>query len=204
MITFRRRTIIDPDGNIHHNPHTYIRGSHNLRREHAPVLVVIALLIIIAAGVLAFRQLRFEQTALRAAGTVIRLDKNAGTTKRNKKSAPTYREIFAYSDKNGVRHEYANPVWSSSPYPVGTAVPLLYDPNQIDQVSIDSFFGRFGLSSLLGLLALIPAGLGFVAYFLNPGTGSYLHIDGKTWESDKSTGIPHTSVKTSISFGKGD
>ena len=204
MINFRRRTVLDPDGNIHHNPRTYIRGSWNLKRENAPVLIVIALLMVIAAGVLTFRQLRFEQTSLKAPGTVVRLDQKAGSTNRKKSSGPTYREIFAYSDNKGVKHEYANPMWSSSPDPVGTTVQLLYDPNHPDQASIDSLLGRFGLGIFLILFALIPATLGAIAYFFNPGTGSYLNIDGKTWHSESSAGIPHTSIKTSIGFGKND
>ena len=202
MFTFRSRTIIDPDGKIHHNPRFYARGRKNLRREHAPIIFAAAAIFFAAAIYFGYRQYSFEQHAVKAEGVVVRVESKYSSSK--KRRSLVYRDIVAFTGLAGDRHEIGGNSWSSSPSPIGTKVAVLFNPNQPEQASFGSGIERFAIAAILVIFGVLMGAMGAVAHFLNPGTGSYLNIDGKVWKDDSGAPIPHTVSSTSISFGKKD
>lgn len=202
MFTFRSKTILDPDGNLHHNPRFFARGRSNLRREHAPFLYAISALFLAAAVFFGYRQYNFEQHAVKTDGVVIRVESKNSSSKKNR--GLVYRDIVAYSGPAGDRHEIAGNSWSSSPSTVGSKVSVFYDPKKPEQASFGSGVERFAITVILAAFAVLMGAMAAVAQIFNPGTGSYLNIDGKVWRDPSGAPIPHTVSRTSISFGKKD
>ncbi|WP_432201726.1 DUF3592 domain-containing protein [Erythrobacter sp. W53] len=105
---------------------------------------------------------QMAETALRAPGTVIALDRRRGS-----EGGTTYAPVVEWTDRDGTRHEFTSST-SSSPasFSRGEAVTVMYDPAKPGQAKIDSFGQRFMLPLVFGGMGSLFAILGAVFVFL--------------------------------------
>ena len=84
-LSFKNRTVIDPDGCAHYNPRV-TRYSVNLRREHFLPLMLISILILGAGGYFVWSANQFAKIAGRTSGTVIRVERTTSTNNPERRS----------------------------------------------------------------------------------------------------------------------
>lgn len=126
----------------------------------AAVLVVIAVALLAAAGLLALAKLRFIRRAERTTGTVAAL--RAEGPADGSGNAQMLRPVIRFTPPHGVGHggevEFALAAASTPPrYRIGDSVPVRYDPlNPAATACIDSLRGLWLAPALCGGLA-VPA-----------------------------------------------
>ncbi len=119
-----------------------------------PVSIAIGVLAVVWA-VLAFRsQRRFLITALRATGVVQSL-----IAERMERST-VYFPVIRFTTAAGVTVTAKSKTSRSSGYPIGKTLPVLYDPNQPDNLEIDAFWSRWLMVIGASFLALVALGIG--------------------------------------------
>jgi Protein of unknown function (DUF3592) len=131
FIRFKSRTIVDPDGEVHHNPGRVVSYSYNLSRKHEYFMWPLGMMLAILAAVFAARQLQFEKRAYTATASVVRVESRIdnSTQKGSKTKITRYREIMSYRDGQGRRYEIAENSWSSAMPSLGQTQAVMYDPS---------------------------------------------------------------------------
>lgn len=104
---------------------------------------------------------QMAETASRASGTVIALDRRRGS-----EGGSTYAPVVEWRDRNGTRHEFTSST-SSNPagFDRGEAVTVMYDPAKPGQARIDSFGQRFILPLAFGGMGSLFAIIGGLMVF---------------------------------------
>jgi hypothetical protein len=75
-----------------------------------------------------------------------------------------------FTDGHGIRTTFVNEVWSyPSRYRVGQAVKVLYSPADPAKAKVDGFWNNYGVTVMLGVLALIMALAACAVRFDSPG-----------------------------------
>lgn len=80
---------------------------------------------------------------------------------------PTYKPVFEYKDRSNTTKEFKSDVSSSPPaYKVGEKVAIVYDPNDVDEIKVVSYWGLYRWTIILLSLAspLIIIGGGYLLY----------------------------------------
>jgi hypothetical protein len=106
---------------------------------------------------------QFLKVALRTAGTVVEMrevyDSEDGDY--------TYRPIINYTDRRGAERTYTSATSSNPPaYEVGDRVELLYNPQKLDEVYINSWGDLYIGALILGIIGGIDVLIsGLILYF---------------------------------------
>jgi hypothetical protein len=116
------------------------------------ILLLLAGLALLACAVwLNQREKTFYAAALRADGRVIELVARGGG-----RSGSTWAPRVELTDTAGRVVRFVNGVSSKPPaYRVGESVRIVYSPNNSEQAKIDSFFGRWGLVMISGVIGVV-------------------------------------------------
>lgn len=109
-----------------------------------------------------------DKVGIESEGTIVGFEES-----RNDDDELMFAPIYEFYDQNNTKRQYTHVVKSAIKGPVtgrkptqeiGDKAKLIYNPEDIDQIMIDSFFGRYGLTLILSLLGLIFFIVGFVFY----------------------------------------
>ncbi len=110
---------------------------------------------------------------LSAEGTIVATQQHRAirSTHRHASSPHTaYNPVLRFTTESGEVREFCSPagqLGNSSPYTIGMAVPVLYDPDDILPPTIDSWSAVWGghmLFVIVGLIFLAGAGLVYFAF----------------------------------------
>jgi len=127
-----------------------------------PVCLTIGVLAVIWA-VLAFRsERRFLSRAMRATGVVQSLK-----AERMERST-VYFPVIRFTTAAGVTVTAKSKTSRSSGYPIGKALPVLYDPNHPENLEIDAFWSRWLIVIGATFLAVIALGIGIGTLLSRP------------------------------------
>jgi len=119
----------------------------------AGLILVAGLGMLAWSGNLYFQQNEFLASAKSADGQVVRLLREESNDGEG--VTYVYAPVVRFTDRDGVPHEFVNPVASNPPgYFRGEKVQLLYAPSNPADAVIDDFFGRWGLSIVVGAMGL--------------------------------------------------
>jgi len=121
----------------------------------APFCYAVGALAVVWA-VLAYRsQRRFLSRALRASGLVVGLNESQG------KGGTVYFPVVRYTTAAGATlTTTSKDSKSKRRYPIGRAIPVLYDPDQPDKAEIDEFSSRWSMVAAALIIALIAFFIG--------------------------------------------
>jgi len=122
------------------------------------VFSIIGFILLTLAFIFGYRDYQFATTAIPVTGKVSRIE-----TRQPSNGTPMYSPVITYVI-DGAPRDYASPVSSSGiSHQIGEEVELLVDPNDPSTVTINSFFDRWFLVSLLGGLGLVFSVIGYIA-----------------------------------------
>ncbi len=127
------------------------------------IFAAVGSVLLIASGVLLYRDASFAGNAEVAEGRVLTLERNVSRERRDgsTRTSITYTAIIEYADQGGQRHEMAETISSNPPrLSTGQEVRVLYDPANPTSAVVDDFWGRKGAVTIIGSLALIFTILG--------------------------------------------
>ncbi len=79
---------------------------------------------------------------------------------RRSRKGRTIAERVTFADPEGVEHEFVSSISSSSPFPIGSSVPVRFDPANPNVAAINTPFRNWFIPGLLGTMGLIFAFLG--------------------------------------------
>jgi hypothetical protein len=107
--------------------------------------VVSAIMCLIISVIAYWHARNFMHSAIRAPGTVIRLEQHGS------ESGTFYYPIVTYRDVQGATQELYSSVGSFPPsHNAGEAVTVLYVPGQPHKAKLDGFFDVWGLAAITG------------------------------------------------------
>jgi hypothetical protein len=115
-------------------------------------LVAFAVLLLVIGGCVSLDNLRFIDAAVTTAGTVV------ANQEQDVKGGVLYVPLVKFTDQKGVAHRIEASHGVEDPIPIGTAVPVLYLPN-------DPANGRVG-GSFFWNLAQTLFGCGSIAFLV--------------------------------------
>ena len=108
---------------------------------------------------------KFEQRAIPVKGKVIDFTSHESSDDDGG-STTMYAAVFEY-DFNGQTYQHTSSTSSSSPeYDVGEEVEVLVNPLNPNQVLVNTFWEKWFLSVVLGIMGAMFSGMGFMAYRL--------------------------------------
>jgi hypothetical protein len=116
----------------------------------APLFYALGVLAVVWA-VLAYRsERRFLRKARRVEGVVVGLNQRAASM------STIYFPVVRYTTAAGATLTTSSrDSKSKRSYPIGRAVPVLYDPDQPDRAEIDEFSAHWGIVTMAVIIALI-------------------------------------------------
>ena len=107
----------------------------------------------------------FAQRAIPIKGKVIKFDSYISTDDEGR-STTMFRPTFEYTYA-GKTNTYPSSTSSSSPgYEINDMVDVLVDPDEPEEILIDSFWERWFLPVLLGVMGTMFGGMGYLAFRL--------------------------------------
>lgn len=118
--------------------------------------VVIGGVVVVFGAKDLMTEVRHENEWTKTSGVV-----QAHVPSGTRKGRTLYKAEFSFTDGAGISQTVIDVDGSASPSPVGTEVPVIYDPNAAEQARIDSFESRWLKSILMlvfGVAALIFVG----------------------------------------------
>jgi hypothetical protein len=116
----------------------------------SPLLYALGVLAVIWAVLAYLSQRRFLSKALRASGVVV------GLNEERVKGSTVYFPVVRYTTAAGASlTTTSKDSKSSSRYPVGRTISVLYDPDHPGKAEIDVFSSRWSMVGIAVLLALI-------------------------------------------------
>ena len=125
----------------------------------------IGIIMLAAVAYIVISNNKFEQRATPAKGKVIDFtthessDDDGGST-------TMFAPVFEY-EYNGQTYQHTSSTSSSSPeYDVGEEVEVLVDPQNPYEVLVNTFWEKWFLSVVLGIMGTMFTGMGFIAYRL--------------------------------------
>ncbi len=80
---------------------------------------------------------------------------------------PMYKPVFEYEDRSNTTKEFKSEVSSRPPaYKIGEKVEIVYDPKDVDEVKVVSFWGLYRWAIILSCFAapLLIIGGGYLLY----------------------------------------
>lgn len=133
----------------------------------AVTMAVVGLPLVVLGGVLRGRIKRFNARAVSVLASVVANERRYSTSGAINRWIHIPLVEFATQQGQPVR---VTGLGQSDPVPLGTAVPLLYDPSQPNDVSFTGPRGQAGCASMFwvfgGLLLAGAIGLGVTAFVL--------------------------------------
>ena len=121
------------------------------------VFSILGFILLSLSFIFGYMDYKFASIAIPVTGKVSRIE-----TRQPSNGTPMYAPVITYVI-DGTARDYASPVSSSGiSYQVGEEVELLIDPNDPSEVTLNSFFDRWFLVSLLGGLGFVFSVIGFV------------------------------------------
>ncbi len=104
----------------------------------------------------------FLSTSVITTGTVI--DQELGTDI----DGVSYQPIITFRDQQNTAHTFVAEVYANFvQYPEGTTVEVIYNPQDISQAQLNSFWGLYLWPVLLGVLGVSLLGLSAIFYLIS-------------------------------------
>lgn len=79
---------------------------------------------------------------------------------RRSRKGRTIAERVTFADPEGVEHEFVSSISSSSPFPIGSSVPVRFDPSNPNVAAINTPFRNWFIPGLLATIGLVFTFLG--------------------------------------------
>jgi hypothetical protein len=149
------------------NPHERMTLQSGRNMGHWVGLGFMSIGIIMLASVtyMVVSNNKFEKIAVHVKGKVIDFTSHESSDDDGG-STTMYAPVFEYQF-NGQTYQYTSSTSSSSPeYDVGEEVEVLVDPKNPNEVLINTFWEKWFLSLVLGIMGVMFTGMGFMAYRL--------------------------------------
>lgn len=129
-------------------------------RIFGTVFVVVGISAQAVAGYLALEARSWLATSATAVGTCTAHEARSsrGTNGRRNRSKA---ERVVFRDQDGNEHEFVSSFSSSSPFAIGSQVPVRYDPAQPSVAAVDTTFRNWFAPGLVAAVGLVMTGVGF-------------------------------------------
>lgn len=126
------------------------------------IFMSIGMVMLAVAGYLIYAHQQFEKNAVTVKGTVVEFQ--SYISNNDNSSTTMYTPVFEYEYK-GKKYTYVSTSGSNvKEYEVGERIDILVDPENPDDVLVNSFMEKWFVSVLLGFMGTLFTGLGYVAY----------------------------------------
>lgn len=142
---------------------TSFRSDSKIGRWVGFGVMSIGLIMLLSATYVIYSNMRFEKRAMHVRGKVIDLssyessDDDGGST-------TMYTPVFEYAF-NGQTYQHTSSTSSSSPaFEIGEEVEVLVDPQHPEDILVNSFWEKWFLPLILGIMGVMFGGMGYLAY----------------------------------------
>jgi tetrahydromethanopterin S-methyltransferase subunit G len=126
------------------------------------IFMSIGMVMLAVAGYLIYAHQQFEKNAVGVKGTVVEFQSYISSNDNS--STTMYTPVFEYAYE-GKNYTYVSTSSSNvKEYAVGEPVAILVDPENPDDVLVNSFMEKWFVPTLLGFMGTLFTGLGYVAY----------------------------------------
>ena len=127
--------------------------------RRAPRIVGVTFLFVglvteVVAGYAAIRTGSWLSTSVETTGKV------TDHESRRSRKGRTIAERVTFADPEGVEHEFVSSISSSSPFPIGSSVPVRFDPSNPNVAAINTPFRNWFIPGLLATIGLVFTFLG--------------------------------------------
>jgi hypothetical protein len=127
------------------------------------VFLGVGIILLSVAGYLIISNNKFEQRAIHTKGKVIDY-RNYQSSNDNGGSTTMYTPVFEYAF-SGKSYQHASSTSSSSPeYEIGEEVDVLVDPKNPKEILINTFWEKWFVVVLLGIMGTIFTGVGYAVF----------------------------------------
>lgn len=141
---------------------THLKSGSSVAKLVGRIFMTVGLLMIGVAAYFVYSNRQFEQRARPVQGTVVDFQSYVSTNDNS--STTMYKPVFEYVF-NGKTYTYVSTTSSSSPeFEVGEKVNILVNPQNPEDVLVDSFLEKWLISLILGIMGTFFTGMGYVAY----------------------------------------
>jgi hypothetical protein len=144
--------------------HTNLKESGpNVGRIVGALFMGIGIVMLLVVAYLIYSHQQFEKNAKVVKATVTEYQ-SYNSRDDDGSTTTMFTPVFEYEFK-GTKHTYvSNTSSSSKDYEIGEKVDMMVNPDDPQDVLIDSFMGKWFLPLLLGFMGTLFTGLGYVAY----------------------------------------
>lgn len=137
--------------------------SAKLPRTVGLIFMGIGIIMLASVVYLMYTDYHFTKKAASVTGEVLSYDSYYSSDSDGGGST-MYTPTFSYS-YNGKEYTFTSSTSSSSPeFKIGEAVEILVDPDDPNNVLVNSFWERYLISVILGFLGAMFSGLGYMAF----------------------------------------
>lgn len=120
-----------------------------------------SVLFFTGAGYFAYSNSIFKESSISTKATIIELIKGSSTS--GSSTTRIYTPVFTYKDESGKEYKHKSKYSSSTPAGnIGDQIDVLYNPENPNDVKIDTWFSNWGVTTILGGLGTANFLVGFV------------------------------------------
>ncbi len=158
---------VEPESEIdmqefHQRHEAMKRSGTKVGRLVGLIFMSIGMVLLAIAGYLIYAHQQFEKNAVTVKGTVVEFQ--SYISNNDNSSTTMYTPVFEYEYK-GKKYTYVSTSGSNvKEYEVGERIDILVDPENPDDVLVNSFMEKWFVSVLLGFMGTLFTGLGYLAF----------------------------------------
>lgn len=140
----------------------HLRSGSIVGRLVGRIFMTVGIIQAVVAAYLVFSHSRFERHAMAIKGTVV--DYQSYVSTGSDGSTTMYTPVFEYRLNGKAYTHVDNSSSSFREFEVGEVVDILVDPENPEDVLVDSFMEKWFVPTLLGFMGIVFAGIGYGLY----------------------------------------
>lgn len=137
------------------------RSGIKLSRIVGGIFMGIGIILLAVALYLVYSHQQFEKKAIVVTGKVV--DYQSYISTDDNSSTTMYRPVFEYEYKGKTYTHESSGSSSSKGFEIGDPVDIFIDPDNPDDVLVNSFMEKWFLPLLLGIMGTVFTGMGYLA-----------------------------------------